>query len=393
MAARKRRNDINLFKAAGGERAKSRQIPITKKLLYVMVLVVFLVGAAIGGLVYLNSARNAELKKLKQAADNYEFTERVNAKLTEQLAQLNSEIEAITAIEFMRQTKPDFFTDLSVEELTALRTYLFAEESSYKPVTDFVEVVDYVLMQLALQQYSLGTDYDNELYNLRFFYSALSFMRDTAEVNVALPLQDPDYDNSYWYCYYRGKMVILAEGKGTDAPQADATMADLLNSNNWGMAVSPFSSLAVDAGSLDTDIEFTYRYTTVVVEDTYYSMFAINTKSIVERFTDVVEGSIRALPDPESYSYKLGSILFDYEASTFSLTFGLNETEEFLVKDICHAVGASPFFDTEDSFAYPTTSLGGEAEVELRFLVVNEASKAVKDNAANFFGGQQQQEE
>jgi hypothetical protein len=149
----------------------------------------------------------------------------------------------------------------------------------------------------------------------------------------------------------------------------------------------------VDAGSLDTDIEFTYRYTTVVVEDTYYSMFAINTKSIVERFTDVVEGSIRALPDPESYSYKLGSILFDYEASTFSLTFGLNETEEFLVKDICHAVGASPFFDTEDSFAYPTTSLGGEAEVELRFLVVNEASKAVKDNAANFFGGQQQKEE
>ncbi len=386
MAAYKK--DINLFKAAGGERAKAKKMAASKKLILVAIVVVLLVGGAIGGLYYFNKTFEGRLEKLETQAQNYSNTQRGTRSLLTEYKEVQSQAQTAALLEYQSMLSPSFSTDLSREEIMAIRNYLSQDTTGYTIDNNFDDVVDDILGQLNLVQYSDATTYADDIYKASFLYGALSFMKTMRPVFASLPLQyieenadgTGDAEEYYWYCYYRGKFVMMLRATtGNDAVLATQLQDPAL------LGADPFCSL--DRGiSTVLDADFA-TYTTVSVGDanTQYVVIAITCKTVPERFLDCVENIFSQQMGSVAYRYEVSNFKFEAESSTFSVDFLMTQTDEFVLKDVCDAVTSSPFFVTRMDYAYEISDAPGVIQRTLRFGLNNEAINATLEEAVNFF--------
>ena len=387
MAAYKK--DINLFKAAGGERAKSKKMDASKKLILVAILVLILVGGGIGALLYFKGVYTGKLEALEKTADNYKRTSAVTQSVIEEYNDVIQQKNTAVLIEYQSMLEPGFSSDLSAEELAAVRTFLALETTPFSIDNNFEEVVDEVLRQLNLSLYnSAAENFADEVYRTKFLYCALSYMKTMQPVFVELPLQyveDEDEDEYYWYCYYRGKFVMMLRNTGGDA----AALATQLQSED-DLLCSPFCSLKTDSANLDNDFSM---YTTVTVGDgaDSYTIIAITCKTVAERFKDSVTNIFSQQQNVET-KYILGNN-YKFSSGTFSVDFTMDQTAEFNLKDVCDAIAASPFFVSKKEFAYEISDGVSTIQRTLEFYVNNEAVNATKEAAEAFFAETETEEE
>jgi hypothetical protein len=385
------KQDINLFKAAGGERAKSKKMSLTKKLALVVVVVLILVLGAVGGLFYYNYTLQAQLKVLTTKADNYRSTSLRTTSAVAEYAGLQAQLQASDALEYLNLTKPSYFTNLSRPELNAIRSYVESDATPFTLYNDFDDIAEEVLKKLDLEQYSdaigVGDRAETE-YTLNFLYGALRYMISLRDVFGDLPLQylDEDDDFGIWYSYFRGKTVMFFKGnEGAGQADAEALVAALRDGSTLGLAHSPFATLY--PSGMSTLEQRGSRYYLVNQENVNYLVVAIDCKTVAERFVEVVDDRFDVqmfnVEDPGKYT--LENINFNRDTSVFSVEFTMDQTKMFSVKDVCDAVNASEFFHAEDSFAYPATSVMGEVKAPLQFTVVNEAVAAMADAAETYF--------
>lgn len=382
MAAYKK--DINLFKAAGGERAKSKKMATTKKLVYVAVLVVILVAGAIAALMYFGRSLNKQLSDLEQQANNYSNTAKSTRSLIEEYNSVKAQMDSAVLIEYQSMLQPAFSTDLSAAELKAVRDFLSLETTGFTIDNNFDDVVDDVLAELNMVQYrDESTSFSDDVYNAKFLYGALSFMKTMQPVFSELPLQttDDDEDFYYWYCYYRGKFVMMLRSTSGSA----ATLAAQLQSPSE-LGCAPFCSLLPTATNMiDSDNAIYSTVTLTEQENTSYVIIAITCKTVPERFTDILEDVFSQQQGTIQYRYALSEYTFDRETSTFSVNLRMTQSSEFRLKDVCDAVAASPFFASRPDFAYETNDSSEQIERNLVFDVTNEAVNATYDLAVGYF--------
>lgn len=387
MAAYK--SDINLFKAAGGDRAKSKQVSKTKRLMYVVVLVLILVGGAVGGLIYYSMTVHAQLEKLVTTNINYTNTAAATREGLEQLSDVQRQIATQNAIEFAYSSNmwtPGLYSDLSSAELTAIRAYLQDASAGYTYQFDFDSVIDQVLTRLNLVSYDANAD---DEYTARFLYNALYYMKTMRPVFEQLPYQmlDDDEDSYYWYCYYRGKVIMLL--KGTDSPVNAEVLVDRLQT---GLGVSPFSAIAPANNS-----DIVSKYYSVSLEGQTYLAVALNSKTVVERFIDAVEEvfDYHTVNDETvvNYHYSVADFYLAETAQSdgggdmlFYVTFSMNQSEYFHLKDVCDALYTTPFFANYGNFSFSETDKDENVSaIPLQFLLKNEAVNAIHDAAVTYF--------
>jgi len=380
MAAYKK--DINLFKAAGGERAKSKKMATGKKLVFVAVFLVIVLLGGIAALYYFNNyVFGAQLKALETTGENYTRTASATRTALEEYWDVNAQKDTAVLIEYQSMLNAGFTSDLSEAELQSVRDFLALETTPFTIDNHFDDVVDDVLNQLNLSRYNAANEsFADDDYSARFLYGALSYMKTLQPVFSELPLQtvDEDEDLYYWYCYYRGKLFMMLRNTGGDA----AALATQLQSPA-DLGCAPFCSLVPAAGSsISSDFSL---YTTVTVNDgaESYTLIAITCKTIAERFVDSVEDIFSRQTLPSGYS--MTDYAFSADDGVFSLTFTMEQTAEFRLKDVCDAVAASPFFISKNDFAYEINDSVGSISRSLRFAVTNKAVEATKDMAESFF--------
>ena len=378
MAAYKK--DINLFKAAGGERAKSKKMAAGKKLVILAVFVIILLAGAIGALYYFNNyVYGAQLEALETTNKNYNRTANATRTVLTEYKSVNEQKNTAVLIEYQSMLNAGFTSDLSKDELQAIRNYLALETTPFSIDNHFEEVVDDVLKQLNLSHYNTENEsFADDSYSARFLYGALSYMKTMQPVCIELPMQylEEDEDEYYWYCYYRGKFVMMLRNTGGNA----AALASQLQSPA-DLGCAPFCSLVPGAGStLSSDFSL---YTTVTVNDgaESYTIIAITCKTVAERFVDSVE---------DIFSRQT---LSNNDGAIFSVTFTMEQTAEFRLKDVCDAVAASPFFISKNDFAYEINDSVGSISRPLMFVVTNRAVDATRDAAIAFFAGVESEEE
>ncbi|MBO4534890.1 MAG: hypothetical protein J5755_03005 [Clostridia bacterium] len=385
------KQDINLFKAAGGERAKAKKMSLTKKLTIVVILVLVVVLGGVGGLFYYNYTLQSQLKKLTTQADNYRTTSLRTTAAVKEYQQLLSQLQAQDAIEFLSMTKPSYFTNMSQTEINAIRNYVESEATKFTLYNDFDEIAEEVLKKLDLEQYNEALqmgDVAETQYTLNFLYGALRYMVSLRDVFGELPLQYTEDDTEYgiWYSYYRGKAVFFFKGEeGADTADAEALVEALRDAATLGLPHSPFATLY--PSGLSSLEERGSRYYLINQEDINYLVVAIDCKTVTERFTEVVDDrfDLQMLNVEDPGKYALDEVRFSPDTSVFSVVFKMDQTKMFSIKDVCDAINASEFFHAEDSFAYPTTSVMGEVSAELKFTVVNEAVTAMLESAERYF--------
>lgn len=382
MAAYKK--DINLFKAAGGERAKSKKMAASRKLVIVAILVVILVAGAIGGLVYYKMTVTKQLNKLVTQAENYRLTATSTRSLLEELHTVEAQSKTALLIEYKSMMQPGFSTDLSADELTTIRNFLSLETTGFTVDNRFDDVVDDILASLNLVQYNDDSvTFSDDVYDAQFLHGALSYMKSLQPVFINLPQQAISEEDSggYWYCYYRGKMVMLLRSTGGDA----AALAQQMQTPT-DLGCSPFCSLEPGAAStLDNGFA---TYATVNLGDadnTSYVVMAITCKSVVERFLDSVEQIFAQQSGAVQYRYSISDYAFQSDSATFSVKFEMEQSVDFRLKDVCDAVAASPFFNSKSNYAYEVSDSPGPIERILEFEVVNNAVTAITDASYAYF--------
>lgn len=379
MAAYKK--DINLFKAAGGERAKSKKMPATKKMLLVAVLVVILVAGAIAALYYFNTVYTKQLSVLEKRAEDYKMTQNSTKKSLAEYHDVLSQMDTAVLIEYQSMLNAGFSTNLSNDELKAVRGFLALETTGYTIDNNFDDVVDEVLAGLNLVQYrDESTTYSEDVYNARFLYSGLSYMKSLRTIFEDLPMQsvEDEEEPNYWYCYYRGKLLMLLRSTGGDA---SALATQLQSASDLGC--QPFCSLV--PGSTSTLPSSFAMYSSVQLQDTTYTVIAVTCKTLPERFLDCVEDIYNKQTLGNEMRYKIGKVEYETASATLTVEFSMEQTEDFRLKDVCDAVAASPFFISKNDFAYEVSDATGPIDRELKFEVNNDAVNATIEAAESYF--------
>lgn len=381
------KQDINLFKAAGGERAKSKQIPLIKKVTLVAVVIVVLVLAAVGGLYYYSSTVAKTLDAKKKLAKSYTDTSNRTRAESAVYLQLQSQLQAADALEYVNLIKPGYFSNLSQTELNAIQAYIESESNPYSVTNNFAEMAEEVLAQIDLSLYSetLGAeDVTEASYNLNFLYGALHYMNELSPVFEDLPLQNRDI----WYCYYRGKAVFFLKGNAAEANEASAEelVAGLQDQAALGLPHSPFSTIY--PSTLSQLEGRGSRYCLINMSDTdSYLVIALDCKSYVERLTEIIDDRFQLQMDEVSNpgTYTLSEVKFLKDESSLSISFTMDQTKLFSIQKVCDAINTSEFFHAEDSMVYSISSDEGSTTAQLKFTVLNEAVEAMSEQATIFF--------
>ena len=376
------KSDINLFKAAGGSVAKGKKMPITKKLLICLVAVIFICGAVIGLLTYMNSSQTKELKKLVDQKNSYEFTKRLTQSLIKDYNNVTASKDSLSFIEYYNELSSGLFSPLTEEELTAIKGYML--NNGYTTDFSFTDVAEELKKQIALAPYKIDSNDDNaallqESYKL--LYSAISSMIEYPELFADLPEQN---ENDIWYSYFRGQFVAVVQGAG----DYRLLLQGLTDSAQTG--VNPFLGLDMET---DTGAEkLTEAYgLTINIEGVDYTVISITRRTIVERLFDAIEDRIKIALENEydqtgvEYKYSIGKLEVSTRENTISFQIRATQSEVFGLEDIVYAIDGSPFFKAEKDLVFDFEDGASLQEAELVFTIENYAKDAMQEIVKTIF--------
>ena len=338
------KKDINLFKAAGGERAKAtKSSPMSIMIIIGIIVVVLALGVGVYFNLKVNSAKNEYLKK-EDIKNKYLSTRSYVRDLSEEYKKVVTDIESAAAIDEYVQTRSALYPEATATEIAAVQKTIeenplgepfslnIPEES--EPFTPR----DYQGLRESLYADDVEPIEDREL----IYYALLNLADKQEELS----------DESVWYAYYRCYMVVVFTG-GDVSGMGLPTLCDALISSSGTMDGSaPFSKFEMDNLVFDGGMYTPAKYVAVPYGEEVYNILLLPMKSVVERAFDILEGHSAALIEANGWetqteraSYGVDNIRFENE----SLAFDLILPAESSLKGYLDEFDASVFFDVDQS--------------------------------------------
>ena len=306
--------DINLFKAAGGERAKAtKRSPVSIMLLIGLVLIVAAIGVAVYFNMKVNNAKT-EYEKKETMRSNYERTISYVEETSKEYARVKNDIEAAAAINAYIERESALYpkatdTEIAAVKKTVTEDFGFSTNEPEEGVQ--FTATDYDGLRAALYD---GT----ESSGTELFYYALQAL---AEKQKKTPRQ------SVWYEYYRGYFVMVFIGDSDDAGLR--RLCEALYTSEGSMdGEAPFSRFTMQ-NDVFQNSENNYSPAAFMSKefgDKLYNVVLLPMKSVLERAFDILEAHSRALVEENGWSaqeglasYGVDSIVFSNEMLSFTL--------------------------------------------------------------------------
>ena len=383
-----KKNDINLFKAAGGERAKANK---RSNFFYIVVAAIVISFLAVGVAAYFNiqlAGVNSEYQEKNRTLLSYQTTKankKVKAASEDLLGIVANEEAAALHDDYVNSTSK-IYPHATETEKMLIEQYILDANIEYSvndpQKVDSFTPWDYKQIRADLVADDAETDIIEDKY---FFYYALKGLEDA---------QKKSPGTNVWNGYYRGYMVIVFTG-GTPGYGVSGIVEEFLSGEFVDDAILSLGDEGKDLNadspfmSLDVVGESTAKYGYVISRDVTYNIILCPLKSVIERMFDVLETHSRDLQTDAGYSdaqkeyvsYYVESV--EYETLTIedggstdkvqpSLSFTLVLPKDADASAYMDGFDHSPFFDSGTS---KTTDVGENSEYrtyEVKLLFVGE---------------------
>lgn len=376
------KKDINLFKAAGGAVSKAKKVPLTKKLLYVLGLVLLVCIVLIAVFSYTNAQQKKELDTLIQQRDAYEFTKRLTQSLLQEYNTVTDAKDSLGFIEYYNELHSELFSPLSVSEITRVKQFI--NDQGFSTEFNLSEIADELKLKVLLAPYSIDSSSEDAAVlaeSYKYLYTAVSGMIDYSVLFEELPEQGED---SIWYSYFRGQFVAVVKGNGSYSE----LITNLTDPDTLG--IEPFFNLVMDSFT-GRDILIEGYGLSVSIGEEQYSIISITRKTCVERLFDVMDERIALAIESEydqtgiDYSYSLGSLSINPSEKTISFKISATQTEAFGLEDIVHAIDDSEFFSAGKDLVFDFIDGASEQSADLKFNIDNYAVDIMSERFEDLF--------
>lgn len=376
------KKDINLFKAAGGAVSKAKKIPLTKKLLYVLGLVLLVCIVLISVFSYTNAQQKKELDTLIAQKDAYEFTKRITQSLLNEYNTVKDTKASLSFIEYYSEIHSDIFSPLSISEIGIVKQFI--NEQGFSTEFDLSEIADELKLKVMLAPYNIDSSSDDSAVlseSYKYLYTAVSGMVDYSELFEDLPEQG---EEGIWYSYFRGQFIAVVKGNGSYSD----LITNLTDPDTLG--ADPFFRLVADS-STGRDILTEGYGMTVEIGDEQYSVISITRKSCIERLFDIMDERIALAIESEydqtgiDYKYSLGSLSINTSERTISFKISATQTEAFGLEDIVHAIDDSEFFSAGKDLVFDFIDGASEQSADLKFNIDNYAVDIMSEKVEDLF--------
>lgn len=342
--------DINLFKAAGGERAKStKRSPVS----YVALVTLVLIVVAIGVMVYFNLQANTAESDLADKQDvlfNYQNTKmnitavRGDRKisLADEYKMVRDDLDAAAVINSYIDESSALYPKASVGETDAVKELLLGQGYEFN---DPINGVSYDYEGLRNALYADESEVFVE--NRELFYYALQNLANE---------QKASRKEGKWFTYYRGYMLVVFTG-GSGAG-LNSVCATLFNPNSyWEFenVSSPFSRYDMANADFNSGYSpakwMSCYYEVKDSEGLMFNMLLMPMKSNIERVFDILEACADDLVIVKNWgdqtalaAYGVDNIHFTNKELTFDLVLYAENFNSFM-----HALDNSDYFKVDDS--------------------------------------------
>ncbi len=363
------KRDINLFKAAGGERAKAgKRSPMSMMLVLGLVLVVAALGVAAYFNMKVNTAKN-DYEKKQTIGSNYDRT--INSSAVNQLSaefnKVKNDIDAAAAINAYVETRSALYPTAKPDEVEAVKATII--DNPLGEMFDLNEPDEEEGGSFTPRDYnairaSFYSDEAEDFADKELFYYALQKLADK---------QEADTEVNVWYDYYRCYFVTVFTGG--DGLGITRLISALASTNGTMNGQTPFSRLIMPNDIYDDGVYIPAKYHTFIFEDETYNVLLLPMKSVVERAFDVLEAHANALVEQndtmgqmELARYGVKDIEFTNSTLSFKLVLSSNDTA--LYTGFLDELDASYFFDVGDDVIImdgDPTSGGYEFPVTLKY--------------------------
>lgn len=338
------KKDINLFKAAGGERAKAtKSSPMTIMIIIGIIVVVLALGVGVYFNLRVNSAKN-DYQKKEDIKNKYLSTRSYVRELSEEYKKVITDIESAAAINTYVQTRSALYPEATATEIAAVQNTILEnplgepfslnipEES--EPFTPW----DYQGLRESLYAEDAEPIDDREL----IYYALLALAEKQEDLS----------DESVWYAYYRCYMVVVFTG-GDVSGMGLPTLCDALISSAGTMdGNAPFSKFEMENIVFDGGIYTPAKFVALPYADDVYNVLLLPMKTVIERAFDILEGHSAALIEANGWetqtelaSYGVNNIVFENESLKFDLILPVDSS----LKGYLDEFDASVFFDVDQS--------------------------------------------
>ena len=368
--------DINLFKAAGGERAKSaKRSPVSIMIVVGIVVVVIALGVAAYFNFRVNSANN-NYKKNEKILANYNNTmeDPTIMELSEQYKTVMDDIESTSAINTYVETRSALYPEATRMEIKGIRdtirnnplgvTFTLttsaeedkedrvaagieeSEEEEAEEEDEEIQPIDYDALRDYLYDDEVEPFSDRELFN--YALKSLAKKQENSDGNV-------------WYAYYRCYFVAVFTG-GDNFGMSQLVKALSTDGGTMG-GKTPFSKLAMQNDYYDDGYYYPAKYKTLYYEDVYYQVLLLPMKSVIERAYDILSARSTALIEenhwegqPENASFEVKELVI----SNSEMMFLLRLPKTASMTDYMHAFDSSYFFSVDYSVTRPDGDMVNE---------------------------------
>ena len=336
--------DINLFKAAGGDRAKgAKRSPLT----YMVIFAIIVIVAAIGAGVYFNLKANkavSEYEEKETIKSNYNSTKIYVRSTAEEYQKVYSDILAAAAINGYVDYESSLYPHATETEIAAVRetivnnivgeSFSINEPEEGEPFTPR----DYEGLRESLYEESAEEVAEREL-----FYFGLQKL---AEEQAKSP------DKSVWCTYYRCYLLVVFTGG--DGMGLSSLCDSLISGSGTMEGQVPFSRFSMPNDIYADGYYTPAKFTTKVYNEENYNIMLLPLKSVIERMMDILEAHSAALVEENGWesqlefaSYAVNDI--DLTNDTFKFTLTIPEDSSF--KGYMDAFDASVFFYVDEKVA------------------------------------------
>lgn len=376
------KKDINLFKAAGGAVSKAKKVPLTKKLLYALGLVLLVCIVMIAVFSYTNAQQKKELDALIQQKNAYEFTKQLTQSLLKEYNTVTDAKDSLGFIEYYNEIHSELFSPLSVSEIIMVKQFI--NDQGFSTEFDLSEIADELRLKVLLAPYNIDSSSEDAAVlaeSYKYLYTAVSGMIDYSVLFEDLPEQGED---GIWYSYFRGQFVAVVKGNGNYSD----LITNLTDPDTLG--IEPFFNLVTDS-STGRDILIEGYGLSVSIGEEQYSIISITRKTCIERLFDIMDERIALAIESEydqtgiDYGYSLGSLSIDPNGKTISFKISATQTEAFGLEDIVHAIDDSEFFSAGKDLVFDFIDGASEQSADLKFNIDNYAVDIMSERFEDLF--------
>lgn len=345
--------DINLFRAAGGERAKAtKRSPVSIMLLVGLVIVIAALGVAVYFNLKVNTARS-DYEKKEKILENYNRTigDPDVQDLSKEYKIVTGDINSAAAINTYAESRSALYQQATPGEVKSIRKTI----KNY-PLVNYNLTTSLAEDEEDLRDEGFQGEYEPEEEPIPINYEALrahiydeevQAFPDRELIYYALEAlekrEDEDDEETIWYAYYRCYFVAVFTGGDSQYGLDDLVRLLADPDSSYMDGQSPFSRFM-----LDQEYYCPVKKATIEYEDVNYHVLLLPLKTVIERAYDILEAHSNSLlgdyTDEQARKYA-GFKMDNIEFSNEELKFDLKLNEEVSFRDYMSAFDSSHFFD------------------------------------------------